>query len=85
MGWFKDHVYIAAWLSPIIGLIGIIVRTPKTTSGDPDWSRILVYLSFLTCLAVTLTPQFDERARSIAGTLLFTGLGFIIVDRRPRP
>ena len=84
MRWLKDNVYVAAWLSPLITLVGYIIRTPRTATGDPDWSRIVIYVMLLTFLAAALTPQVDEGMKTTARYLMFMGLAFMIVDRKPR-
>lgn len=42
---------------------------------------LLIYFTFVTCLAVTFTPTFDNEARSAARSLIFILLGVIIVSR----
>jgi hypothetical protein len=79
MNWFAAHVYIAAWLSPLITLLGIIV-TSGINSKTPDWSRLMIYVGFLTALAVVFTSSMDEFARGVATVLLIPLTVFIIGD-----
>jgi hypothetical protein len=79
MEWFKDHVFIAAWASPIIALIGMIVK--KTPEGSPlNWSRVMIYVAFLTCLAETVTPGVDPLVWRGASSIVGVGFGFLIYD-----
>jgi hypothetical protein len=80
MNWFKDHVFIAAWCSPAIALISLIIRNSLHPTERVNWSMIIIYVAFLTCLAAVLTPGLDMNTRVIAtmpGGLL---MGTIIVD-----
>ena len=84
MNWLSDHSYLASWLAlPVAIAIGIFQNRNKRF-GEIDWSRMLIYLAFLVSLAVMLTPTFDQTARDAAKTLVFCGLGFLIVDRKGR-
>jgi len=49
-----------------------------------DWSRSLLYIAFLTSLAVSISPMFDEKARTVTGGLVISLICFLIVDRKPR-
>ena len=79
MDWLKTHVYIAAWASALISLIGMILKKP-TGSVPLNWSRIMLNVTFLTCLAVAVTPGTDTVVRSMASTLVFVGVGYLIID-----
>jgi hypothetical protein len=81
MNWFQAHAYVAAWLSPTITLIGIILGN-RSGGGTPvSWSKLMLYVSFLTCLAAVFTPQLELPARYFAGTVLMIELGYFLVDR----
>jgi LytS/YehU family sensor histidine kinase len=80
MNWLKDHVFIAAWCSPSIALVALIIRNTLRPSERVNWSMIMLYVAFLTCLAAVLTPGIDMNTRVIAsvpGGLLF---GTITID-----
>jgi hypothetical protein len=77
--WLATHAYIAAWASPLIALIGIIISNTVSAKA-PDWSRLMIYIGFLTSLAVLFTPTMDEWARDGAGIILIPLTGFIIID-----
>jgi uncharacterized membrane protein len=79
MSWLADHAYIAAWLSPIITLVGIIVSS-TINARTPDWSRLMIYVGFLTALAVLFTSSMDDAARWAAFLLLIPLTVFIIWD-----
>jgi hypothetical protein len=79
MNWLKDHVYVAAWVSPLIALIGMIISN-SVTARPPDWSRLMIYVGFLTAIAVVFTPIVDDSARIFAGVFLVPLTAFIIWD-----
>jgi hypothetical protein len=75
MDWLRQNAFIATWLSPLVALVGMIIRgTGK--SGEMDWPRVMLYVAFLTCLAATLTPSLDLYARGFAGMAIFGLIGF---------
>lgn len=79
MEWFKTHVFIAAWASPIIALIGLLIK--KTPEGTQvNWSRMMIYVGFLSGIAIIVTPGIDTAARGVSGTLIFMAMGYMIVD-----
>jgi len=79
MDWLKAHVFIAAWASPIIALIGMLIK--KSPDGTPlNWSKMMIYVGFLTGLAVVVTPGVDPIARSYMSGLVSIGFGYLIVD-----
>lgn len=84
MNWLQSRAYIAAWLSPIVAILVFLVRGFKTDFKETDWSRTLLYIAFLTCLAVVFTPTFDTFAREAARYTLPLLIIFLIVDRKPR-
>jgi hypothetical protein len=84
MHWFESYVYLAAWLSLLVALVSFFMQNVKANFTGIDWSRSLLYIAFLTCLAVAISPMFDEKARTWAGGLVIALLGFLIVDRKPR-
>jgi len=84
MGWLSDHAYLATWLALPVAIVAIIVQNRSSRFAEVDWSRSLIYLAFLTSLAVAFTPTFDQTARTTAYFLLFSLLAFLIVDRKQR-
>ena len=84
LNWLKNYAFLAAWLSPLIALIGMMFRTPRSAGGSVDWSRIMMYVTVLTCLAVAISPGFDEGTKLFVRGLVYFGIGFILVDRKPR-
>lgn len=80
MGWLKDHVFIAAWCSPIITLVGLIVRNTIRPAERVNWSMIILYVAFLTCLAAFLTPGLELGTHITVGMIGGTILGTITVD-----
>ncbi|MGZ7101914.1 MAG: hypothetical protein ACXVJ1_07765 [Candidatus Angelobacter sp.] len=84
MNWLQSHAYIATWLGPMVAILVFLIRGFKTDFKETDWSRTLLNIAFLTCLAVAFTPAFDSIARTIAQTTLPLLIIFLIVDRIPR-
>jgi hypothetical protein len=77
--WFRTHVFIAAWSSPAIALIGMLLK--KRAAGAPvNWSRMMIYVGWLTSFAVMVTPGVDPMARGTAEALVAGGFGFLIID-----
>jgi glucan phosphoethanolaminetransferase (alkaline phosphatase superfamily) len=64
MHWLESHVYLAAWLSLLVALVSLFIQNVKSNFQQIDWSRSLLYIAFLTGLAVAISPTFDERART---------------------
>jgi hypothetical protein len=79
MNWLETHSYIAAWLSPIITLVGLIVQNVVRPTTTVSWSMIIVYVVFLSCLATMITPGIDTVTRSSV-TVIGTA-SFIVIIR----
>jgi hypothetical protein len=79
MNWFKDHVFVATWLGPVIAIVIAIMKGRRTEGRPFDWYRLMMYFTFFLCLAVKFTSQFDESARTFAGTLAYGLLGAILI------
>jgi hypothetical protein len=80
MNWLQSHVYVAAWASPIITLVGLIIRNTIRPADKVNWSMIVIYVAFLTCLAAMLTPSTEPGLRWIAGSAGGMAFGIIVVD-----
>lgn len=80
MNWLESHVWLAAWLALPVAIIVGLIQNVKTKFEQVNWSRSLLYLAFLTALAVAFTPTFDESARSEARYIIAVGIGVLIVD-----
>ena len=80
MGWLKDHVFIAAWCSPTITLVSLVVRNTIRPAEKVNWSMIILYVAFLTCLAAVLTPGVDPFGRGTAMAVGVFTLGTITKD-----
>jgi hypothetical protein len=77
--WFKSHVFLAAWASPIIALVGLIWK--KSDPTNPlNWSKVIFYVAFLTALAVVITPGVEATARGTMTGLLSLGFGLLMLD-----
>ena len=84
MHWLETHVYLAAWLSLLIALVSMFMQNVKANFQNIDWNRSVLYIAFLTVLAVSISPVFDDKARVSAGVLVLPLICFLIVDRKPR-
>jgi hypothetical protein len=84
MNWLESHVYIAAWTSPTVALIGLLIRNTLRPADKVNWSMIMVYVAFLTCLAATLTPGIESQIRYISYFVGTLTLGYIMVDANRR-
>jgi hypothetical protein len=80
MTWFQSHVYVAAWASPLITLVGLLIRNTIKPAEKVNLSMIVIYAAFLTCLAAVLTPGIDGRPFGVAAGLSSFGFGIIVLD-----
>lgn len=84
MNWLETHVWLAAWLALPVGIVTTLIQSTKSGFRELDWSRSLLYLAFLTTLAVAFTPTFNSSTRNFARDTLCVLIGFLIVDRARR-
>ena len=80
MKWLETHVWIATWLGLLVTIAALTLQNAKTGFREIDWGRSLLYLAFVTALAVTFTPAFDPNMRNDAKGLLYATLGAVIVS-----
>jgi hypothetical protein len=80
MDWLRNNVFLAAWLSPVIALVGLCIQNARLDKPQIDWSRIVIYVAYLTFVAVAITPSFDASARATAGILVSAGFFWLILD-----
>ena len=80
MNWFRDHVYIASWLSPII-VITIAIVKGKGQSERTSTFWLVIDLAFLSSLAVAFSPYFDQQARHFAEFFCLSSFGAILVGK----
>ena len=72
MNWFKDNVYIAAWLAlPVMVIVPLFQGRPSNQADrkrEPfPIKKTLTYLLFLICFPITLTPWVEPITRLICG------------------
>jgi hypothetical protein len=79
MNWLKEHIYIAAWISPLVALLGMVIQNARPNAAHISWSMVMIYVAFLTCMAVVFTPIVDDSARVFAG-VCFAGLSIFIAN-----
>ena len=77
LNWLSTHAYIAAWVSPLLALIGLMIQNARPAATHVSWSMVMVYVAFLTCMAVVFTPIVDDFARFFAGAC-FVFLGVFV-------
>ena len=66
MNWFQAHAYVATWCSPLIALVGLLIRAPRNkATGEVEWLSIILYVVLLSVTAAALSPDVDK------GTALF--------------
>jgi hypothetical protein len=80
----ERNLYLAAWLSPLVTLIGILIYSPRNAAGDRDWGRIVMYVATLTFLAASLTPGLDSTMTFFARMSFTFCATFGIIDRKQR-
>jgi hypothetical protein len=85
MNWLKDHAYLATWLALPVTILTGLIQNFRARFTNIDWSRQLLYIAFVTALAVTFTPTFDQSARETAKFLMFSLIWVLIWDMKPRP
>jgi hypothetical protein len=76
MSWLKEHVYLAAWLAlPITVLVAFIQNKKAETKAESfPLKKSLMYLLFLICFPIALTPWVEFGVRffcGVASILLF--------------
>jgi hypothetical protein len=78
MDWMKTHEYLAAWMNLPLMIVLTIVQRWRGNGEPVNMARTTLYLTFLTSLAVVLSPVSDVVARYFAMTLCFTLLWVIV-------
>jgi len=68
LDWLKQYAYVAAWLAPLVALIGMMVRGVGK-EGEVAWAKMMLYIGFLSSLAATFTPALENGARVFAGSI----------------
>jgi hypothetical protein len=71
MDWLKNYSYLSGWLALPIAIVAMIFQNKGKPIREMDWSRPLIYLAFLTALAVAFNATFDYAARLSAQMVLF--------------
>jgi len=84
MHWLETHVWLAGWLSLVTTVISLFIQNIRNKFEQIDWSRSLLYIAFVTGLAVAISPNIDEKARSEGAFLVSILIFFLIMDRKPR-
>ena len=85
MNWLKDSVYLAAWLAlpttVVIGWVQSRASKPMEQQTASIWpiKKVLVYLLFLICFPLTLTPWAEPASRLICGIASIPLFLFIVL------
>jgi hypothetical protein len=75
---------MAAWLAIPVAILIAFFQNVKIGLDKFDWSRNLLYLTFLVALAVKFTPSATADMHTGAGYLVAMLVAFLIIDRKPR-
>ena len=67
-----------------MAIVAAVIQNRNARFSEVDWSRILIYIAFLTSLAVAFTPTFDETSRSVARYLVTFLVVVLIWDMKPK-
>lgn len=78
--WLIDNAFLAAWLSPLIALVGICIQNSVPSLPKVDWSRVVLYMIILTALAVAFTPKMDSSATAFGRYVVGIGMVWIYWD-----
>jgi hypothetical protein len=84
MHWLETHAWLAAWLALPVAIVVGVIQTVRGGVNQLDWPRALIYLAFLTSLAVMFTPTFDQTARDFARYIVSFTIVVLIWDMKPR-
>src|SRR3954465_13489042 len=79
-GCLKYYVFIPAWASPIIALIGLIGKKSDPTN-PMNWSKVMICVAFPTGLAILVTADAPLEARKMGTYLAPSVLGYLVIDR----
>jgi hypothetical protein len=82
--WLKEYGFLAGWLTLPLSVVLFLAQNSKSHFRNIDWSRSLIYLAFSIALGMAFTPGIDEHVRLFAQMVAFSGMMFLIVDRKPR-
>jgi hypothetical protein len=82
--WFKDHVYLASWISAGLAVVALLVNLRKSSlRGTPiDSTRAILMFLCLSSFPAALTPVFDSTARTFAQIVFSFTLVAMLVRRR---
>lgn len=84
INWLKDHAYLATWLALPVTIVAAVVQNWHKQFEEVEWSRLLIYVTFLTALAIAFTPTFDQASRELARYLVSFLIVFLIIDRKQK-
>jgi uncharacterized membrane protein len=71
MEWLRMHVFLVAWITPIVTLIGMILK--RQPQGTPiNWANVVLYVGFLSGIAMLVTPGVSPFAQGFAVVLVIT-------------
>ena len=73
MHWLNTYGYVAAWLQTLIGATGLVIQNTRAPKTEANWPVAMVYITYLTCLAVVVSPDPNPFARGMAIVIVGTG------------
>ncbi len=62
MEWLRAHQFLAAWLGPVVGIIGLVLQQTNKKEAF-SFRAFTIYLTFFLLLGLKLTPGFDSSAK----------------------
>src|ERR1017187_5603549 len=58
MDWLKVHSFLATWLGPIIGIVGLLLQQTRKQNRF-DFRAFTIYLTFFVVMGVKLSNTLD--------------------------
>jgi len=77
MEWLKVHTFLAAWLGPAVGIIGLVLQQTRRKARF-DFRSFTIYLTFFVFTGFALSPDFDSSKHLIFGVIWFMCFIYIL-------
>jgi hypothetical protein len=68
MEWLKAHSFLATWMGPVIGIVGLVLNFTKKR-GEFDFRAFTLYLTFFILTGVVLSPIVDDKTKENVRTI----------------
>ena len=83
MEWLKAHDYLAAWLGPAIGVIGLLLQQ-TSKRGRFNFRAFTIYLTFFVILGVKLSGKTTTSVDIVFGAFSMAILWDYVNPNAPR-